>query len=118
MQNSITGVGMDVHAENNVLAAVRGSSEAIVFRAEFPNTPKGRERLAGKLAEHAPVRCHPRPARRTTTRGDRNRQEGQTAPPQEVHETARKRKTEGDRGRRRGEGTGRIHLGAWARIIA
>jgi hypothetical protein len=42
MQNSITWVGMDVHAENNVLAAVRGSSEAIVFRAEFPNTPKGR----------------------------------------------------------------------------
>ena len=57
MQNSITWVGMDVHAENNVLAAVRGSSEAVLFRAEFPNTPKGRERLAGKLAENAPVRC-------------------------------------------------------------
>ena len=57
MQNSITWVGMDVHAENIVLAAVRGSSEAIVFRAEFHNTPKGRERLAGRLAEHPPVRC-------------------------------------------------------------
>ena len=57
MQNSITWVGMDVHAENIVLAAVRGSSEAVVFRAEFPNTPKGRERLAGRLAENAPVRC-------------------------------------------------------------
>ena len=57
MQNSITWVGMDVHAENIVLVAVRGRSDAVVFRAEFPNTPKGRERLAGKLAENAPVRC-------------------------------------------------------------
>lgn len=57
MQNSITWVGMDVHAENNVLTAVRGSSDAVLFRAEFPNTPKGRERLAGRLAENVPVRC-------------------------------------------------------------
>ncbi len=57
MQNSITWVGMDVHAENIVLAALRDSSDTILFRAEFPNTPKGRERLAGRLAEKAPVRC-------------------------------------------------------------
>ena len=57
MQNSITWVGMDVHAENIVLTAVRGSTDAVLFRAEFPNTPKGRERLAGRLAENAPVRC-------------------------------------------------------------
>src|SRR4030067_1626172 len=57
MQNSITWVGMDVHAENIVLAAVRGSTDAVLLRAEFPNTPKGRERLAGRLAENAPVRC-------------------------------------------------------------
>ncbi|HEX2768199.1 MAG TPA: transposase [Geobacteraceae bacterium] len=57
MQNSITWIGMDVHAENIVLAAVRGSSDAVLFRAEFPNTPKGRERLAGRLAENVPVRC-------------------------------------------------------------
>ena len=57
MQNSITWVGMDVHAENIVLAALRDSSDAVLFRAEFPNTPKGRERLAGRLAENAPVRC-------------------------------------------------------------
>lgn len=57
MQNSITWVGMDVHAENNVLTAVRGRSDAVLFRAEFPNTPKGRERLAGRLAENVPVRC-------------------------------------------------------------
>src|SRR4030067_1624677 len=57
MQNSITWVGMDVHAENIVLAALRGSSDAVLFRAEFPNTSKGRERLAGRLAENAPVRC-------------------------------------------------------------
>jgi len=55
MQNSITWVGMDVHAENIVLAALRDSSDAVLFRAEFPNTPKGRERLAGRLAENAPV---------------------------------------------------------------
>jgi transposase len=57
MQNSITWVGMDVHAETIVLAALRDSSDAVLFRAEFPNTPKGRERLAGRLAENAPVRC-------------------------------------------------------------
>lgn len=57
MQNSITWVGMDVHAENIVLAAVRGSTDAVLLRAELPNTPKGRERLAGRLAENAPVRC-------------------------------------------------------------
>lgn len=57
MQNSITWVGMDVHAENIVLAAIHGSSDTIAFRAEFPNTPKGRERPAGRLAENAPVRC-------------------------------------------------------------
>ena len=50
MQNSITWVGMDVHAENIVLAAVRDSSDMVLFRAEFPNTPKGCERLAEKLA--------------------------------------------------------------------
>lgn len=57
MPNSITWVGMDVHAENIVLAAIRGNTDSIVFRAEFPNTPKGRGRLAGRLAENAPVRC-------------------------------------------------------------
>ena len=57
MENSITWVGMDVHAENIVLAALRDSSDAVLFRAEFPNNPKGRERLAGRLAGNAPVRC-------------------------------------------------------------
>jgi transposase len=57
MSNSITWVGMDVHAENIVLAALRDSSDTVLFRAEFPNTLKGRERLAGRLVENAPVRC-------------------------------------------------------------
>jgi len=67
MQNSITWVGMDVHAENIVLAALRDSSDAILFRAEFPNTPKGRERLAGRLAENVPVRCVYEAGPRTST---------------------------------------------------
>jgi transposase len=57
MQNSITWVGLDVHAESIVLASLAGNSDAVASRAEYPNTPRGRERLAGKLAEAAPVRC-------------------------------------------------------------
>ena len=57
MQDSIIWVGMDVHAETIVLAALRDNSDVVLFRAEFPNTPKGRERLAGRLAENAPIRC-------------------------------------------------------------
>src|SRR5512145_830418 len=56
MSNSITWIGMDVHKENILAAAVNGSGET-TFRWETPNSPKGKERLAKRLAGIGPVRC-------------------------------------------------------------
>lgn len=57
MSNSITWVGMDVHAENILGAAIRGSSENVLSRWETPHTRNGLERLAARLAEFGEVRC-------------------------------------------------------------
>ena len=56
MHDSITWIGMDVHKENIVVAAVNGAGETAA-RWESPNTPKGKERLAKRLAEFGAVRC-------------------------------------------------------------
>jgi len=57
MHDSITWVGMDVHAENIVVAAIRGDSENLQARWETPNTKKGLERLAERLGEFGEARC-------------------------------------------------------------
>ncbi len=56
MHDSITWIGMDVHKENIVVAAVSGTG-AMAARWETPNTPKGKERLAKRLSELGTVRC-------------------------------------------------------------
>ena len=56
MHDSITWVGMDVHKENIVVAAINGAGETTA-RWETPNTAKGKERLAKRLAEWGNVRC-------------------------------------------------------------
>lgn len=56
MQNSITWIGMDVHKESIVVAAVNGAG-AVATRWETPNTLKGKERLAKRLSEFGTVRC-------------------------------------------------------------
>lgn len=56
MSNSITWIGMDVHKENILAAAVNGAGETL-HRWETPNTPKGKERLAKRLAGIGTVRC-------------------------------------------------------------
>lgn len=56
MSNSITWIGMDVHKEHIVVAAVSGAG-ATAARWETPNTLKGKERLARRLAEFGAVRC-------------------------------------------------------------
>lgn len=57
MQNSITWVGMDVHKENILSAGVAGDSGAVTTRFETSNTPKGKDRLAARLAGMGNVRC-------------------------------------------------------------
>jgi len=57
MHDSITWVGMDVHAENIVVAAIGDGSETVRARWETPNTNKGLERLAERLKEFGEVRC-------------------------------------------------------------
>jgi transposase len=57
MSNSITWVGMDVHAENITVAAVRGDSETLLARWDTPHTKKGLERLFERLSEWGEVRC-------------------------------------------------------------
>ena len=57
MHDSITWVGMDVHAENIVVAAIGDGSETVRARWETPNTNKGLERLSERLKEFGDVRC-------------------------------------------------------------
>ena len=57
MHDSTTWVGMDVHAENIVVAAIRGDSEKLLSRWETPNTKTGLERLSKRLGELGEVRC-------------------------------------------------------------
>lgn len=56
MSNSTTWIGMDVHKESIVVAAVNGAG-AVATRWETPNTLKGKERLAKRLSEFGTVRC-------------------------------------------------------------
>jgi transposase len=56
MDNRITWVGMDVHKESIVVAAVDGAG-ATAARWETTNTSKGKERLAKRLLELGAVRC-------------------------------------------------------------
>src|SRR4030067_1682676 len=56
MHDSITWIGMDVHKESIVVAAVNGAG-GTAARWETPNTSKGKERLAKRLSEFGTVRC-------------------------------------------------------------
>ena len=56
MHDSITWIGMDVHKENIVVAAVNGAG-GTAARWEAPNTVKGKERLANRLSEFGMIRC-------------------------------------------------------------
>jgi transposase len=56
MHDSITWIGMDVHKESIVVAAVNGAG-TVAARWETPNTLKGKERLAKRLSEFGTVRC-------------------------------------------------------------
>lgn len=56
MHDSITWIGMDVHKESIVVAAVSGAG-ATGARWETPNTAKGKERLAKRLSELGTIRC-------------------------------------------------------------
>ena len=57
MHDSITWVGMDVHAESIAVAAIRGDSETLLSRWDTPNTRKGLERLVERFGELGEVRC-------------------------------------------------------------
>lgn len=56
MSNSTTWIGMDVHKESIVVAAVNGAG-TVAARWETPNTLKGKERLAKRPSEFRTVRC-------------------------------------------------------------
>ena len=56
MHDSTTWIGMDVHKESIVVAAVNGAG-GTAARWETPNTLKGKERLAKRLSEFGTVRC-------------------------------------------------------------
>ena len=56
MHDFTTWIGMDVHKESILAAAVNGGGETI-SRWETPHTPKGKERLAKRLAGIGTVRC-------------------------------------------------------------
>jgi transposase len=57
MNDSSTWVGMDVHKDNLVVAAVSGASGSVVWRCEYPNTDKGLRRLAAQLKRSDSPRC-------------------------------------------------------------
>lgn len=56
MHDSITWVGMDVHKESIVVAAISGEGKTTT-RWEIPNTDKGQARLVARLREMGDVRC-------------------------------------------------------------
>jgi len=57
MLDSTTWVGMDVHKENILTVSVSGDSGAVMARWETPNTTKGKERLAARIAGLGKARC-------------------------------------------------------------
>jgi hypothetical protein len=50
MSDSTTWGGMDAHKENIVTVSISGDSGTVMTRWETPNTAKGKERLAGRIA--------------------------------------------------------------------
>jgi hypothetical protein len=48
---------MDVHKENIVTVIVSGDSGTVMTRWETPNTTKGKERLAARIAGLGKARC-------------------------------------------------------------
>jgi transposase len=56
MHDFTTRIGMDVHKESILVAAVNGAG-ATAARWETPNTAKGKERLAKRLSEFGTIRC-------------------------------------------------------------
>jgi transposase len=56
MHDSITWIGLDVHKESIIVAAVNGAG-ATATRWEAPNTVKGKERLAKRLSEFGTMQC-------------------------------------------------------------
>lgn len=57
MDNRITWVGMDVHKESIVVAAISHDSDSATARSEIPNTDTGIHRLVKRLREMGDVRC-------------------------------------------------------------
>ena len=57
MTDSITWVGMGVHKENILTVSVSGDSGTVLARWETPNTAKGKERLAARIAGLGKARC-------------------------------------------------------------
>ena len=57
MMDSTTWVGMDVHKESILSVSVAGDSGAVISRWETPNTAKGKERLAARIAGLGKARC-------------------------------------------------------------
>lgn len=57
MNDSITWVGMDVHKDSLVVAALDGETGNPVWRGEYPNTDKGMRRLVAQLKKSDSPRC-------------------------------------------------------------
>ncbi len=57
MDDSITWVGMDVHKDSLVVAAVEGDTGNVAWRSEYASTDKGLGRLAAQLKKTGSVRC-------------------------------------------------------------
>ena len=57
MNDSITWVGMDVHKDSLVVAALNGETGNVDWRSEYPNTDKGIRRLASQLKKTDSPRC-------------------------------------------------------------
>lgn len=57
MTDSITWVGMDVHKDTLVVAAVDGGTGDVAWRSEYPHTDKGLRRLTAQLKKSRSPRC-------------------------------------------------------------
>lgn len=57
MNDSNTWVGMDVHKDSLVVAALNGKTGNVDWRCEYPNTDKGMRRLVSQLKKTDSPRC-------------------------------------------------------------
>jgi transposase len=57
MNDSNTWVGMDVHKDSLVVAALHGGTGNLAWRTEYPNTDQGLRRLAAQLKKTPSPRC-------------------------------------------------------------